>query len=111
MPVLSDGTVVKVKAPVAGIQYAVVQAPALSHVKVVQGPRGFTGDAGPSAGVEIVQSAPAGTWTLTVPPEFGRTPSVAIYVGGQLVITDVTADSTTVSVQFPNPTAGSAVLT
>lgn len=113
MPVLSDGTVVKVKAPTNVTAFVVVKPPPVQHLKVVQGARGPAGPAGDGAavGVEIVQSTPAATWILTVPDAIGRRPSVAIFVAGQQVIADVTADSHTVSVQFPNPTAGSAVLT
>jgi hypothetical protein len=39
----------------------------------------------------------------------GRTPhSVVVYVGGQQVITDYTADATYVVLEFPSPEAGEA---
>jgi hypothetical protein len=81
---------------------------------VVAGPPGPPGPPGPgggSGGYEYEQSTPAATWIIAVPVDFERTPAVSVYVGGELVFTDVTADETTVTIEFPSPTAGLAVLT
>lgn len=75
------------------------------------GAQGDTGPAGVGAAVEVAQVAPSASWVISVPPEFGRRPGVAVYVAGELVEADVAADSSTVSVQFPTPTSGSVVLT
>lgn len=77
---------------------------------VVVGPRGPAGSVA-GAGVQIDQTTPAATWIIPVPAGFNRTPAVAVYVGGELVLTDVTADETTVTIEFPAPTAGSVILT
>lgn len=73
-----------------------------------QGPQGVSGDA---LAFEHVQSTPAATWIIDVPAAFGRRPAVSIYLGNELVDTDIVASSTTVSVIFPAPASGSAVLT
>ncbi len=52
----------------------------------------------------------AASWTIPVPPGFGRTPNVGVYVGGALVLADVTASPELVTVTFPSPVAGVAVL-
>lgn len=81
---------------------------------VVVGPRGPAGPPGPgggSGGYQHEQSVPAATWIIAVPIDYERTPAVSVYVGGELVITDVIADETTVTIEFPSPTAGLAVLT
>lgn len=100
MPVLSDGRIVRFRKPTLAVQ----------HLVVVRGPRG-PGGGGGGSGVEIQQSSPSSSWVLPVPEEFGRRPNVAIYVAGEQVEADVNATSSTVSVQFPTPTSGSAVLT
>lgn len=75
------------------------------------GPPGPEGPAGPGGvGFEVTITEPAATWTIPVPAGFGRTPGVMVIVGGRLVITDVSADPTTVTVIHPEPTVGSVVL-
>lgn len=78
------------------------------------GPKGEPGPQGPGGGdsatIEFVQSVPSASWIIAVPAGLARTPNVAVYVDGQLVLTDVTADATSVNVVFPIPTVGSAVL-
>lgn len=68
---------------------------------------GVSGD----PGYEYVQASPLATWTIPVPVQMGRRPNVAVYVAGEMVETDVTADSTQVILTFPEPVAGTAVLT
>lgn len=70
----------------------------------IRGPEGPPG----AGGVHLhVQAVPASTWTI--PHGFDRIPhSVAIYVDGQLVLTDTTADETHVVLEFPSPTTGEA---
>lgn len=80
------------------------------------GPAGATGPQGPpgsgvSDAFEHNQTAPSSSWVIAVPVSLGRRPTVAVYVAGELVEADVTATSTNVNVQFPTPTAGTAVLT
>jgi hypothetical protein len=56
---------------------------------------------------------PASTWIITVPSTFGgRRPNVQVFLtNGEEVWTDMTVTSAVVSITFPVPTAGSAVLT
>lgn len=67
------------------------------------------GGGGGSDGTEYQQTSPSASWSFT--HALGRRPAVALYVAGVLVDADVTATSTQVSVVFPAPTAGTAVLT
>lgn len=62
-------------------------------------------------GYEYVQSTPLATWTIAVPGAMGRRPNVAVYIGGEMVESDVVADATQVVITFPEPVAGTAVLT
>lgn len=55
------------------------------------------------------QTTAAATWTI--PHTLPRPPAVAVFVGGQLVITDVENVPGAVVVTFAQPTAGYAVLT
>lgn len=61
------------------------------------------------AGVQFTQSTPLGSWVIA--HGFGRVPAVAVYVGGALVIADITASNTTVTVAFAAPQSGYALLT
>lgn len=54
------------------------------------------------------QTTPSGTWVIS--GTLGRIPNVAVYVDGELVEADVSATPTTVTIVFPSPTAGVAVL-
>jgi len=112
MPVLSDGTIVAARRPPRAP--LAVKAPARipKTAIVVRGPKGDTGPAGASgtAAFEHTQSTPSASWSIDVPPSMGRTPNVAVYVDGRLVLADVEADSSTVNITFPSPVAGSAVL-
>jgi hypothetical protein len=87
----------------------VVQQPT-TVVSVVQvGPQGPPGTAG--ASTEYIQASPASVWgPITVPTGLGRRPNVAVYLGGELVAAFVTASSTQVTISFPTPVTGSAVL-
>jgi hypothetical protein len=64
-----------------------------------------------STGFEYVQSIAMGTWTIVVPPEFGRRPSVEVYVAGERVIPDIVASTEAVIITFATPVTGTAVLT
>lgn len=68
----------------------------------------YLADNPPSAGIQHTQSVPSGSWVIA--HGLGRLPNVAVYVSGELVETDVVATSSTVTVTFPSPTAGVAVL-
>ena len=74
------------------------------------GPRGPQG--APGAGMQHDQTVAAGAWTITVPAAFdGRLPSVTVWVDDEIVEADVTSSGSIVTITFPQPTAGSAVLT
>lgn len=60
-------------------------------------------------GVTFAQSIPLSTWTFA--HQLHRIPVVSVYVDGEEVEADVTATDTTVTIEFPAPTAGFAVLT
>lgn len=66
------------------------------------------GGGGGPGGFRHVQALPLASWTITHP--LGREPNVAVYVGGELVATDVSATTTTATITFATPTAGVAVL-
>jgi len=57
----------------------------------------------------FTQSIPLSTWTFA--HALHRIPVVSVYVDSEEVDADVTATDTSVTVEFPNPTAGFAVLT
>lgn len=81
-----------------------------SIISVDTSPPG-TGEPGPAPDYAHVheQSTPAATWTI--PHTFGRLPVVATYLTtGEVVDTDLDADTTQVVLTFPAPTAGWAVL-
>lgn len=101
MPVLSNGAVVKVVKPFRPARAVVVRG--------LKGDKGDPGASG-SAAFEHTQSTPSSSWAIDVPVEMGRTPNVAVYVEGRLVLADVEANPSTVSITFPAPVAGSAVL-
>lgn len=110
-PVLGGGVRVKLSNPAPTIRMAPPTGPRLV-VLPIAGPTGPIGPAGgASAGIEHTQTAPSASWVIAVPAAFERRPGVAVYVAGEQVEADVTADSSTVSIQFPTPTSGSAVLT
>lgn len=100
MPILSDGTVIEVELPSTKVM----------EVGVIIGPPGPSGG-GSSIGVELVQTTPSASWVFSVPGGFSRKPAVTVYVAGEIVAADVTANLSTVSVTFPTPASGSVVLT
>lgn len=66
----------------------------------------------PTVAFEATFPTPAGSWIIAVPASFGRRPNVAVYLAtGEEVHADVTASTSTVTVTFATPTAGTAVLT
>lgn len=104
---LTNGAVVSVVQPTAAS--VVVTQPA-KELRIVALP---PGSGGGSVGYEHTQSTPAATWTIIVPLSFGRRPVVAIYVGDVEVETDVvwTPGTHTLTITFPSPTSGVAVIT
>lgn len=86
----------------------VVAGPAAWRVNVRSpGPQGAPGNV---AGLEHIQSTPSAGWNI--PHTLGRRPNVAVYLdSGEHVEADVTASSSAVSITFPAPVMGSAVLT
>lgn len=70
----------------------------------------MTGPPGPPGqGYVHTQSTPAASWIIAHP--IGRVPDVALYIAGEQVDADITADATTVTITLPEPTSGIAVLT
>ena len=87
----------------------VIQTP-ITVVEVItlgaQGPQGLPGD---SIAFEYTPPAPAATWTIT--HNFGRRPTIAVYIAGEYVLVHTDANSTTATITFPSPMTGTAVLT
>lgn len=111
MPDLVTGATVTVRVPT--FPRAVAAAPARSTVRVlpVAGPRGPGGTNGGGA-FEHQQLTASAQWSIPVPAAFeGRRPAVAVYLNGEHVETDVTATAELVTITFPMPTPGTAVLT
>lgn len=54
------------------------------------------------------QLTPQANWTFT--HTLGREPVVQVYINGELQLVDATVTDTTVSIQFPAPTVGVAVI-
>ena len=106
-----------VEVTVAGdpVEVTIAATPLAITVETIgaQGPRGPQGAAGAAGNLafEHAQATPAATWTIAVPPEFGRRPVVGVYIADEAVFTDVVADASTVTITFPAPTSGTAVLT
>lgn len=116
--VIQEGYIVEVEIP-PGV--GIVEETAT----LVQGPRGPAGVAGP-AGPQGPQGLPgtggdlyyvyeqttaAGTWSFPVPGYFPRLPNIAIYIGGELVESDIIVLDGNVTIIFPQPMSGTAVLT
>lgn len=97
-----EPTMVEAVEIVEPVSYEVIEIPELV------GQRGPKGDPG-NGGFEFEQTVPSASWTI--PHEFDRRPSVTIYIGDEQVDSDVSADDGYVSIVFPAPTVGSAVLT
>ena len=62
-----------------------------------------------SGGINYQQSTPSATWII--PHGFGRIPNVQIVISGQKVETDIDYGLTSVTINFPIPYSGIAVLT
>lgn len=103
--------VIEIVQPVTAVVEIAQPVTTVVGIGAVVGPRGPAGPSGSAIAFEHTQASPAATWIITVPEAFGRRPAVAIYVSDELVDTDVVASSSQVSVIFPAPTAGTAVLT
>ena len=73
----------------------------------VAGTQGPQGPPGTGASVHN-QVSPASTWTFS--HSLGRLPAVSVYdSSGNLLLADVEATSSTISVTFASPTSGSVV--
>lgn len=69
------------------------------------------GGEGTDIGYQHVQTDPLATWTITVPIVFTRLPQVSIFdPDGDQVETDVNVTMSTVTITFPSPQTGTAVL-
>lgn len=64
--------------------------------------------AGAGSGVQIDQTSPVSQATYA--HALGRVPDVTVFVGGNMVLTDVTATAAQVTITFPSPTAFTAVI-
>lgn len=65
----------------------------------------------PAPGTEYVQAGAASTWG-PIAHNLGRRPNVTVYdVSGNQIAPDIYASTTTVSLVFATPVAGTAVLT
>jgi len=63
-------------------------------------------------GYQYNQTTPLATWTIALPGEWTRIPDVAVYsTSDEQIEADVSASNTQVSIQFPYPFAGYAILT
>lgn len=104
---LSNGAVVSVVQPtVATVR---VTEPA-KELRIVALPPGAGGG---SSAFEFTQATPAATWIIVLPLGFGRRPAVELYVGDVQVETDMfwTPATNTLTIVFPSPTSGVAVIT
>lgn len=91
------------------VHVEVVSSPArVVGVPAAVGPPGPPGLPG-GQGVVYEQTVPLATWTISHP--LGRRPAVAVYVGDEQVEPDLLVTTTQVVVVWPQPTAGTAVLT
>lgn len=108
--IFPDTTVV----PKTVFDYTAVSDPDVVVVSEM-GPKGDKGDkgdpGGASLGVEWVQATPAAFWVVPRPRDISRMVVVAVWIDGELVETDVTSDAENVYLTFPEPVAGTVVLT
>lgn len=79
---------------------------ARAPIAAIIGPPGPAGPAGESRVYEVANEA--GTWII--PHDLGRLPQVQVYLAtGELVLADVAATTTTITITFASPTAGFVV--
>jgi hypothetical protein len=87
----------------------IIVTPAVAH-RVTVAEAGTQGASGTGGGIEHIQSTPSANWIIAHP--LGRRPGVNIYLSsGEAVEADVSASLSSVSITFPSPVSGSAVLT
>lgn len=79
----------------------------LPPMETVEALRAAIGGTGGGA-VTFPFNTPSATWTIT--HNFGRRPSVELYVDGDIVFADVESTTTTTTITWSEPTAGEAVL-
>ena len=101
------GAVLEVVQPAAPV-FQAVQPAAGTVVQVMPMP-GPKGDQGIGSGIAYVQATPVSS--IAIPHSLGRLPVVVVYVTGEEVETDVSADTGHAYLSFPTPTAFTAVLT
>ena len=104
MAVIACGTCVEVTVPAPPVVAVTLPSVDLSVSVPMTGPPGP-----PGQGYVHTQRTPAASWIIAHP--FGRVPDVALYVAGEQVDADITADAATVTITLPEPTSGIAVLT
>lgn len=66
------------------------------------------GSSGGDNTLVYTQSTPLAQWNI--PHLLGRQPHVQVYVGTEVCLTDISADDDSVTITFPAPTAGVAVI-
>lgn len=85
---------------------SVVMPPTVVAVPAALPP--WIGGGGSSGGFQHNQTTPSASWSI--PHSLGRLPNVQIYISGAVVIADVAATASLVTVVFPSATSGVAVL-
>lgn len=93
----------------------VIESPVATVVEIIsEGPQGPKGERGADSTAvntpaRLDQATPASTWIL--PHSFDRVPLAQVYLSsGELVIADIAATTTTITVTFPGPQSGFVVL-
>lgn len=98
---------ITVEEPVLATQRVVV--PSSLESNIAGGIGNIVVGGGSGVGIQHDQTTPSASWII--PHNLGRIPNVQIYVGGEVVIADIAATATSVSVTFPSAQTGVAVLT
>lgn len=104
MTTIACGTCVEVTVPTPPIVAVTLPGVDVTVAFPMTGPPGP-----PGQGYVHTQSTPAASWIIAHP--IGRVPDVALYIAGEQVDADITADATTVTITLPEPISGIAVLT
>jgi hypothetical protein len=107
--ILANGSVVTVVQPIVGS--VTVQCPALAVVEVVAVPAGASFS---EVAFEYIQLSPASAWVIPMPGNWpSRRPDVTLYVSDVEIESDVvwTPGIKTITVTFPSPTSGVALIT
>jgi hypothetical protein len=107
--ILANGSVVTVVQPIVGS--ITVQGPSPVSVGVVALPAGASFS---EAAFEYIQLTPASSWIIAMPVSWpSRRPDVTLYINDTEVDSDVVwaPSIKTITVTFPSPTSGVALIT